>query len=145
MSFLLTARVFYLIHTNILHFLQFYTELSKSARILNYFFQNLNIFLKNGDPVSFTDFCIKKYLDNLFVKKEVFLITVFIQLTCVLSFFSKKSLQLISRLLSSDNKTIRFHNFKVVFQYQCKLNTLFWFKEALNKKIHSFLVYRDPW
>ena len=145
MSFLLTARVFYLIHTNILQFLQFYTELSKSARILNYFFQNLNIFLKNGDPVSFTDFCIKKYLDNLFVKKEVFLITVFIQLTCVLSFFSKKSLQLISRLLSSDNKTIRFHNFKVFFQYQCKLNTLFWFKEALNKKIHSFLVYRDPW
>ena len=25
---------------------------------------------KNGYPVNFTAFCIKKYLDNLYVKKE---------------------------------------------------------------------------
>ena len=29
-----------------------------------------NISRKNGDPVNFTDFCIKIYLDNLYVKKR---------------------------------------------------------------------------
>ena len=30
-----------------------------------------NIFRKNGYPVNFTDFCVKKYVDNFYVKKEV--------------------------------------------------------------------------
>ena len=34
-----------------------------------------NIFRKNGYPVNLIDFYIKKYLDNLHVKKEVFLST----------------------------------------------------------------------
>ena len=64
------------------------------------------------------------------------------QLTCVLPFLGKKSLQLRSRLVSSVNKTVRFCNLKVVFWSQRKLNTLFRFKDTLNKKIRSFLVYR---
>ena len=33
-----------------------------------------NIFRKNSYRVSFTDFCVKKYLDNLYVKKEAYLV-----------------------------------------------------------------------
>ena len=41
----------------------------------------------------------------------------------------------------SVNKTVRFYNLKVVFPSQSKLNTLLGFKDTLNKKIRSFLVY----
>ena len=64
------------------------------------------------------------------------------QLICVLPFLGKKSLQLRSRLVNSVNKTVQFCNLKVVFRSQRKLNTLFRFKDNLNKKIRYFLVYR---
>ena len=76
------------------------------------------------------------------LKKEVYLLAPKKQLICVLPFLGKKSLQLRSRLVNSVNKTIRFCNLKVVFRSQRKLNTLFRFKDSLNKKICSFLVYR---
>ena len=63
------------------------------------------------------------------------------QLTSVLPFLNKKSLQLRSLLVNSVNKTT-FLQLKAVFQSQHNLNTLFWFKDILNKKIFSFLVYR---
>ena len=100
-----------------------------------------NIFRKNGYPVNFTDFCIKKYLDNLYVKKEVYLLASTNQLTCVLPFLVEKSLQLRSRLVHSVNKTVRFCNLKVVFRSQLKLNTLLQFQGTFNKKIRSFFVY----
>ena len=34
-----------------------------------------NIFRKKGYPVNSTDFCIKEYLSNFYVKKEVYLLT----------------------------------------------------------------------
>ena len=101
-----------------------------------------NILKKNGYPVNFTNSCIKKYLDNLYVKKEVYLLAPKMQLTCVLPFLGKKLLQLRSRLVNSVNKTVRFCNWKVVSQSQRKLNTLFQFEDTLNKKISSFFVYR---
>ena len=64
------------------------------------------------------------------------------RLTYVLPFLDKKSLQLRSRLVNSVNKTKHFCNLKVVFRSQRKLKTLFRFKDTLNKKIRSFLVYR---
>ena len=101
-----------------------------------------NIFRKNGYPVNFSDFCIKKYVDNLYVKKEGYLLAPKKQLICVLPFLCKILLKLRSRLVNSVNKTVCFYNFKVVFQSQRRLNTLFRFKDTLNKKICSFLVYR---
>ena len=107
-----------------------------------------NILLKvdlSAEPIatpSLTDFYIKKYLNNLSVKKKVYLLAPKRQLTCVLTFFGKKSLKLRSRLVNSVDKTVRFCNLKVVFRSQRRLNFLFWFKDTLNKKIRSFLVYR---
>ena len=57
-------------------------------------------------------------------------------------FSVKKTLQIRSHLINSVNKTIHFCNLKVVFLSRRKLKTLFLFKDAFNKKSHSFLVYR---
>ena len=93
-------------------------------------------------------FFFQKLLATL---QEVYLLDPKRQLTCVLPFFDKRSLQLRPRLVSSVNKTIFcfvlffccfFCNLKVVFGSQHKLNTLFGFKGTLTRKIHSLLVYR---
>ena len=78
----------------------------------------------------------------MYIKKEVFLLAPKKQLTWVLSFFSKKTLQIRSHLINSVNKTIHVCNLKVFFLSWCKLKTLLLFKDAFNKKSHSFLVYR---
>ena len=72
--------------------------------------------------------------------KKVYLLAPKKQLTCVFPFLGKKSLQLRSHSVNSVNKTVRFCNLKVVFRSQRKLNTLFRFKDTLNKEIRSFLV-----
>ena len=65
-----------------------------------------NIFRKNGYQVNFTGVCIKKYLNNLYVKKEYILLAPKKQLKCVLPFLGKKLLQLRSYLVNSVNKTV---------------------------------------
>ena len=118
-------------------------QLCSNFELFHQEIENLkNIFRKNGHPVNFTEFFIKKCLDNLYVQKEIYLLASKKQLTCLLPFLVKKSLQLRFRLVNSVNKAVRFCSLKVVFRAQRKLNTLFRFKNTLNNKIHSFLVYR---
>ena len=64
------------------------------------------------------------------------------ELVCVLPFIGKKSLQLRSRLVKSIQGYLQFCSFKGVFQSPCKLRSLFHFKDTLDKKIRSDLVYR---
>ena len=64
------------------------------------------------------------------------------QLVCVLLFIGKKSLQLRSRFFQSIQGNLQFCSLKVVFQSPCKLCSLFHFKDTLDKKIRSDLVYR---
>ena len=52
------------------------------------------IFENNCYPKSFVDFCIKKYLDKVFIKKEVVLKVSKKELICILPFIGEKSLQL---------------------------------------------------
>ena len=54
----------------------------------------------------------------------------------------KKSLQLRSKLVKSVQNNLSLCHFQVVFQSPYKLHTLFRFKDTLDKKIHSDLVYR---
>ena len=82
----------------------FYQEFEKSK----------NIFRNNGYPINFSDFCIKKYLNKLYVKEKVHFLAPKNHLTCALPFVDKKSLQLRS-LLVNIVKTVRFCNLKVFF------------------------------
>ena len=111
-----------------------------------YFHQEIDkpktIFENNGYPKSFADFCIKKYLDKVFIKKKVVLKASKKELICVLSFLGKKSMQLRTRLVNSIESNLKFCKLKVIFQSPCKLNSLFRYKDSLQKKIRSDIVYR---
>ena len=58
-------------------------------------------FENNGYPKSFDHFCIKKYLDKVFIEKKIMLKTSKKELLCVLLFLGKKSIQLRTRLVDS--------------------------------------------
>ena len=100
------------------------------------------IFESNGYPKSFVDFCIKKYLDKVFIKKEVVLKASKNELICVLLFIVKKSLQLRTRLVNSIKNNLKFCKLRVIFPSPYKLNSLFRYKDSLKKKIRSVIVYR---
>ena len=51
------------------------------------------VFENNGYPKSFVDFCVKKYLDKVFIKKKVVLKVSKKGLICVLPFLRKKSMR----------------------------------------------------
>ena len=97
-----------------------------------------DIFKRNGYPISFIDKCVKRF----FIEKKTFLTASKKQLVCVLPFIGKKSLQLRSRLVKSIQENLQFCSLKLVFQSPCKLRSLFHFKDTLDKKILSDLVYR---
>ena len=85
------------------------------------------IFKNNGYPKKFIDLCIKAS------KKE---------LTCVLPFIGKKSLQLRTCLVNSIENNLKSCKLKVIFQSPCKLKLLFRYEDSLKKKIRSDIVYR---
>ena len=60
----------------------------------------------------------------------------------MLTFIGKKSLHSGSKLVKSVQNNLSFCHLKVVFQSPYKLHTLFRFKDTLDKKIRSHLVYR---
>ena len=101
-----------------------------------------DIFKRNGYPYNFIDVCIKIFLNKIFIDKKVYALAPKKELVCVLPFIGKKSLQLRSKLVKSVQNNLSFCHLKVVFQSPHKLCTLFCFKDILNKKIRSDLVYR---
>ena len=101
-----------------------------------------DIFKRNGYPTSFIDNCVERFLDKVFIKKKSFLTASKKELVCVLPFIGKKSLQLRSRLVKFIQGNLQFCSLKVVFQSPCKLLSLFHFKDTLDKKTRSDLVYR---
>ena len=101
-----------------------------------------DIFKRNGYPANFIDVCIKRYLNQVFIDKKIYALAPKKELVCVLPFIGKKSLQLRSKLVKSVQNNLSFCHLKVVFQSPYKLHTLFRFKDTLNKKIRSYLVYR---
>ena len=113
------------------NFERFHQEIDKSK----------TIFENNGYPKSFVDFCIKKYLDNVFIK-ESSAESLEKKLICVLPFLGKKSMQLRTRLVNSIECNLEFRKLKVIFQSPCKLSSLFRYKDSRQKKIRSDIAYR---
>ena len=114
------------------HFELFHQEIDK----VNTIFKN------NGYPKGFVDLCIKKYLDKVFIKKEVVLKASKEKLICALPFIGNKSLQLRTPLVNSIDNNLKFCKLKVIFQSPCKLSLLFRYKDSLKKEIRSDIVYK---
>ena len=81
-------------------------------------------------------------MNQVFIEKKIYALALKKELECVLPFIGKKPLQLRSKLLKSVQNNLSFCHLKVFFQSPYKLHTLFRFKDTLNKKIRSRLVYR---
>ena len=81
-------------------------------------------------------------MNKILIDKKVYALAPKKELVCVLPFVGKKSLQLRSKLVKSVQNNLSFCRLKVVFLSPRKLCTLFRFKDTLNKKICSDLVYR---
>ena len=123
-------------------------KLCSTFERFEYFFEHQEIdklktiFENNGYRKSFVDFCIKKYLDKVFIKNEVLLKASKKELICVLPFLGKRSMQLRTRLVNSIESNLKFCKLKVFFQSPSKLNLLFRYKDSLQKKIRSDIIYR---
>ena len=78
---------------------------------------------------------------QIFMEKKVISVAQKKELVCVLPFTGKKLLQLRSQLVKFIQQNLKFCSLNVIFQSPCKLHT-FKFKDSLDKKIRSDLIYR---
>ena len=65
------------------------------------------------------------------------------ELTFVLPYLGKLSFDLRTRLRRTIERDLPYCKLKIIFRSKCRFNTLFWFKDPLEKKIRSkIIIYR---
>ena len=64
------------------------------------------------------------------------------ELTFVLPYLGKLSFDLRTRLRRTIERDLPYCKLKIIFRSKCRLNTLFRFKDPLEKKIHFGIIYR---
>ena len=86
--------------------------------------------------------CIKKFLNKLLIKKDLNFMVPKRELTFVLPYLGKLSFDLRTRLRRTIERDLPYCKLKIIFRSKCRLNTLFRFKDPLEKKIRSGIIYR---
>ena len=100
-----------------------------------------SIFKHNNYPQNFVNQCIKKFLNKLFIKKDLNFVVPKRELTFVLPYLGKLSFDLRTRLRGTIEKDLPYCKLNIIFRSKCRLNTLFQFKDPLEKKICSGIIY----
>ena len=101
-----------------------------------------SIFKCNRYPVNIIDQCIKKFLDKLYVPKQILLTVPKKELLVVLPFLGTFSLNLRKRLYKAVSKSLPQCNIKVIFQSKNRLSSLFKFKESILLYLRSQVTYK---
>ena len=101
-----------------------------------------SILKHNSYPHNFVNHCIKKFLNKLFVQRGLNFMIPKRELICVLPYLGKASIDLRTRLRRTIERNLPFCKLKIIFRSKCRLNTLFRFKDSLEKKIRSGIIYR---
>ena len=101
-----------------------------------------SILKHNSYPHNLVNHCIKKFLNKLFVQRGFNFMVPKRELICVLPYLGKVSLDLRTRLRQTIERNLPFCKLKIIFRSKCRLNTLFHFKDSLEKKIRSGIIYR---
>ena len=91
-----------------------------------------SIFKCNNYPVNIIDQCIKKFLDKLYVPKQIVLTVPKKELLLVLLLLGTFSLNLRKRLYKAASKLLPQCNIKVIFQFKNRLSSLFKFKDSIS-------------
>ena len=101
-----------------------------------------SILKHNSYPHILGNHCIKKFFNKLFVQRGLNFMVPKRELICVLPYLGKASLDLRTRLRRTTERNLPFCELKIIFRSKCGLNTLFRFKDSLEKKIRSGIIYR---
>ena len=97
-----------------------------------------SIFKRNSHPYFFVNHCIKKFLNQLFIKRDLNFVVPKRELICVLLYLGKNVFYLRVRLTRIIEGNLPYCQLKVIFRSKGRLNTLFRFKDLLEKKIRPF-------
>ena len=101
-----------------------------------------SIFKCNSYPVNIIDQSIKKFMDKLYVPKQVVSKLPKRELLVVLPFLGTFSLNLRKCLYKSVNKSLPQYNTKVIFQYKNRLSSFFKFKDSIPLHLCFHLIYK---
>ena len=99
-----------------------------------------SILKHNSYPHKILNHCIKNFLNKLFVQRDLNFTVPKKEL--IWSYLGKASLDLRTRLRRTIERNLPFCKLKIIFRSKCRLNTLFHFKDSLEKKIRSGIIYR---
>ena len=91
-----------------------------------------SIFKCNNCPVNVIDQCVKKFLDKLYVPKQILPTVPKKELLVVLPYLGANSLSLRKGLHKSVSKSLPQCNIKVIFQSKNRLSSFFKFKDSVS-------------
>ena len=121
-SFILETYKIGLVHTLLLRFF----KICSSMENVHIEVEHLrSIFKCNNYPVNIIDQCIKKFLDKLYVPKQIVLTVPKKQLLVALPFLGTFSLNLRKRLYKAVRKSLPQGNIKIIFNSKNRLSSLF--------------------
>ena len=98
-----------------------------------------SIFKCNNYPFNIIDQCIQKFLEKLYVPKQIVPAVPKKELLAALPFLGKLSLNLRKHLYKSVSKSLPQCNIKVIFQSKNWLSNLFKFKDSIPLYLRSHL------
>ena len=101
-----------------------------------------SIFKCNNYPVNIIDQCIKKFLDKLYVPKQIVLTVPKKELLVFLPFLETFSLNLRKCLYKAVSRSLPQCNIKVIFQSKNRLSSLFKFKDSIPLYLRSHVIYK---
>ena len=96
----------------------------------------------NNYSQNFVNQCIKKFLINLFIKKDLNFMVPKRQLTFGLPYLGKLSFDLRTRLRQCIETDLPYCKLKIIYRSKCRLDTLFRFTAPLEKKVRSGITFR---
>ena len=100
------------------------------------------VYGKNEYPHFYIDKCIKKYLSKLFVPKRIIHTVDKKQVLLVLPFLGPLSFGIRSRLQKCLKNYIPYCSLKVVYQSKSRISNLLNFKDVVNTKLSSDILYK---
>ena len=100
------------------------------------------IFKRNNYPVNIIYQYTKKFLDKLYVPKQIVPTVPKRELLVVLPFLGLFSLNLRKRLYKSVSKSLPQINIKVIFQSKNRLSSFFKFKDSIPLYLCSHFIYK---
>ena len=99
------------------------------------------IFLMNGYPSSFIDSCIRKFLDKIFIKKDIKSNVPKKEFFIVLPYLGNLSSKIQKRLQNLFKETVPWGKLNIVFKTHSRLSHLFRFKDLIPKDLVSNIIY----